>query len=504
MSKPILRLILLILFCFTFPVAKSDGKHIIIAYDISKSMYHLKNPPSDLKRVNDYLTEMLFSEIPKHPKQTSDDIIKLYYGEPFYKVGDLISYFQFATDIEYKLQKLQGVTSPYFETLLPDPVDHRISFYGKDTFLGKAKVDIYTKLYQKGEETYWILVSDEDEDRSIALQKDPTVQKTLAKIDEDYDEPRVFEILVNKHVTIRVHKIIPHDKEDITIYVALADIPNKPVERIRFSKDKGGQRYVSPQLIVNSESPDKSDFILESLGVRVLSKNGAEVYTAQIPLDSKEIGDKFTIELPSNVDGLKRRGNQMELTLQCQHNGVRKDLQVAMTNYLLREGVPTWPFWLILFIALGISCYFGGRWVYAQFIRGGSGTTIDIVLSKASSSGAVRGDSKGFSLQEGDVIYFDRTEGGGNVFDVGCPGYFLDYMDKDILLHEDAFDETGRALNDGDTFALTHPDGNTIHVKLEFSAGFEEYDEFVDDEEFVSNIEEGDGVSSKRRRIIGR
>ena len=81
-------------------------------------------------------------------------------------------------------------------------------------------------------------------------------------------------------------------------------------------------------------------------------------------------------------------------------------------------------------------------------------------------------------------------------------------MNKEILLHEDAFDETERALNDGDTFALTHPEGNIIHVKLEFSAGFEEmeaeYDEFVDDEEFVSDMGEDEDASSKRKRIIGQ
>ena len=425
MSKPRLSIVIfLLLCCLTFPIPKSEAKHLIIVYDISKSMYRLKNrtfmTASDLKRVNDYLTAMLFAEIPRYPKQASDAIIKPYDGEPFYQAGDLLSLFQFATEIKYKLQKRPAITSQDFKKLLPNPMNLRASFYGMDTFLGEAKVEIYTKLYQEGEETYWILVSDEDEDISIARQKNPEVKRKLAKIHEDYYEAQVFEILVNQHVTIRVHKITPRAKEEtITqdttttdkIYVAFANTPNKPVDGIRFAKDKGGQKYISPKLVVSSEAPNKSDFILASLGVRVLSKNGAEFYTTRIPLDLKHIGDEFTIELPAHVKTLKRRGNQMELTVQYERDGAPKDLPPAVTNYLLRDGVPTWPFWVMLLVAVGFGCYLGGKWFFAQFIRGGSGTTIDIVLSRASSSGAIRENGKGFSLQEGDAVYFDRAAG---------------------------------------------------------------------------------------------
>jgi len=638
MSNPRLFIIvILIMSCFILSVDKSEAKHIIVAYDISKSMYRLRNrtfmTEADLKRVNDYLTEMLFSKIAKQPRQASDDIIKPYDGEPFYKSGDLISCFQFATAINYKSQRQQGITRQDFDKLLPNPTNPSASFSGVDTFLGDAKVEIYTKLYQEGEETYWILVSDEDEDISIARHKNPAVKKVLAKIHDDYYESRVFEILVNQHVTIRVHKINPNGKghtateavyiasiqnptnpvktievskeitsgnftsetlridtnnpekgdfsldvaqvtvvnpsgesihtEDIslrdgappgdfkitlpgkdarntnnkleirvkytykgnpkespsfqlsyittidTVYVAFANSPTKPVEKIRFSKDKGKEKYVSPELVLNSECPDKNNFILENLGVHVLSKEGEEYHTDQIPLDSKKIGDAFTIELPLNVKELKQRGNQMVFNVQYQYNGEQRDLQAAATNYLLKEGTPTWPLWLILLIVAGIGCYFGGRWVYVQFVRGGPSPIIDIVLSRANASGTTRGNGEDFSLQEGDAVYFDQSEGGEYLFDVGCSGYFLNYMGKEISLFEDAFDETGRILNSGDTFALTPPDGNTVYVKLEFSSGFEyiedEDDEFVDDEEFAPDTEEDDDdIASKRSKIISQ
>lgn len=146
--------ILLILAVTLLVSTLADAKHIIIAYDVSISMYRLRSQtfmtPSDFVRVNRYLADMLFEEFPQQKYSGNDEIIKRYegpyVGKPLYQSGDLLSYIEFETARNYKLRKRQGISRQVFMRLLPNPNNLRSSFSGEDTFLGATKVEIYTQL----------------------------------------------------------------------------------------------------------------------------------------------------------------------------------------------------------------------------------------------------------------------------------------------------------------------------------------------------------------------
>ncbi len=90
-----MKILLSLFFFILIPLlsAGSGNKHIIVAYDISKSM---RNNPDCLFRINNYLIELLFKDIPNVSRE--DNLILNEESKfPLLEVGDRISFIKFGT-----------------------------------------------------------------------------------------------------------------------------------------------------------------------------------------------------------------------------------------------------------------------------------------------------------------------------------------------------------------------------------------------------------------------
>ena len=81
------------------------GKHIIVVYDVSGSMVKLGTTPymesEDIQRVNEYLTDLLFTNTSQALRdRVNDSYIKkcdaAYVGKPLYQSGDILTYAEYA------------------------------------------------------------------------------------------------------------------------------------------------------------------------------------------------------------------------------------------------------------------------------------------------------------------------------------------------------------------------------------------------------------------------
>ena len=299
------------------------AKHLIVIYDVSSSMYRLnvatgastKMRPNDIQRVNDYLTNLLFTNVSQSLRDSADSHIKecdaAYVGQPLYQSGDIITYAEYAKRRYTKMNR-QQIGPDEFYRKLPNPMDLRNSFFGQVSYLLRAEVEVYDELYSSNDdETYWIFVTDGDVDRSA--ESNPNISDVLQRhaiIEDKYDDPMIVGILVNKHVRIEVRRIQLISE---AMFIANAAAPNKPVAEIQLKKDKSGQFYSEP-LFINTKVSNKTKYKLNSVNVEIFDKNGnslqivdddngtSTLKLAPVLLHGKVPPAKFQIPLPVNTE----------------------------------------------------------------------------------------------------------------------------------------------------------------------------------------------------------
>ena len=299
------------------------AKHLIVIYDVSSSMYRLnvatgastRMRPNDIQRVNDYLTNLLFTNVSQSLRDSADSHIKkcdaAYVGQPLYQSGDIITYAEYAKRRYTKMNK-QKIRRDEFHRRLPNPMDLRNSFFGQVSYLLRAEVEVYDELYNSNDdETYWIFVTDGDVDRSA--ESDPNISDVLQRhaiIEDKYDDPMIVGILVNGHVRIEVRRIQLISE---AMFIANAAAPNKSVEEIQLRKDKSGQFYSEP-LFINTKVSNKTKYKLNSVSVEIFDKNGnplqivdddngtGAIKLAPVLLHGKVPPAKFEIPLPVNTE----------------------------------------------------------------------------------------------------------------------------------------------------------------------------------------------------------
>ena len=167
-----------VLFIFTLFSPMAVAKHIIVIYDVSKSMISLKvkghvntyMESKDIQRVNEYLTNLLFTNTAQSLHHNNDTIIEecdaVYVGKPLYQSGDILTYAEYTRQRRTKLNREQ-VSKNEFQQNLPNPMTLNRSFYGMYSYLQHAEVEVYDELYNDtDDETYWVFVTDGDIDNS--------------------------------------------------------------------------------------------------------------------------------------------------------------------------------------------------------------------------------------------------------------------------------------------------------------------------------------------------
>ena len=322
--------VLLILFLFS-PIAVA--KHIIVIYDVSSSMYKLnvatgvstKMESEDIRRVNDYLTNLLFTNASQSLRDKDDTHIKecdvAYVGKPLYQSGDIITYAEYAKKGYTKINRKQ-VRRNEFQRKLPDPMNLTESFYGKMSYLLRAEVEVYDLLNETDGETYWIFVTDGDVDRSA--ERDPNIGEVLkrhAAIEEKYDDPMIFGIFVNNHVRIQVRRIQKRGDID-AVFIANRTSLNEPVKEIQLSKDDAGQ-FISETLIIDTKNADKAKFKLNNVNVEITDRFNEPllgILVPPVPLNGNPPPYEFRIPFPAQPE-IATPGNALKLEVTYNYNG---------------------------------------------------------------------------------------------------------------------------------------------------------------------------------------
>ena len=275
--------IISVLFVFILFSPMAVAKHIIVIYDVSGSMVSLKIGGSvntymeseDLRRVNEYLTNLLFTNTSQSLRDMDDSHIKkcdaAYVGKPLYQSGDILTYAEYAKQRSTKLSRAQ-VDENEFQQHLPDPMNLKTSFYGRVSYLLRAEIEVYDALYDDtDDETYWVFVTDGDIDNSG--KSDPGISEVLkrhAEIEDEFHSPMISGILVNNHIRVQVRKL--RKSIDInTIFFATPTKPEEPVREIQLTRNDEGQ-FISETLTVETYNSAKSNFKLNSVNVEIVDK----------------------------------------------------------------------------------------------------------------------------------------------------------------------------------------------------------------------------------------
>ena len=262
--------LLVLIIIYAAPVAAA--KHIIVIYDVSGSMFRLKTgkdtyttymESDDIRRVNDYVTNLLFTNAAQPLSDIDDTYIKesdaAYVSKPLYQNGDVLTYAEYAKQRNEKIGR-RTVNKAEFQKQLPNPTRMKESFYGLVSYLLRAETEVYNELYREGDdETYWLFVTDGDIDNSGKSDTGIAgILKRLAEIEEEYYSPLVLGILVNNHVKIEVRKL--QKRRDIdTIFIANQMKPDEPATKLSLSEDNAGQ-FISETLVIDTKNSQKANF----------------------------------------------------------------------------------------------------------------------------------------------------------------------------------------------------------------------------------------------------
>lgn len=259
---------ILLAFSLCLPIA--NAKHIIVIYDVSGSMVspNLGVSAEDIRRVNNYLTDLLF-EKPPQSLDNRDEFFKesdaSFEDKPLYQSGDILTFATYADRRVYKINREQ-VRRAEFQQQLP------IKFPGKDSDLIRAEVEVYDQLYRpEDDETYWIFVTDDDID--ITVRSNPDIANLLKRqteIEEEYDSPMIFGIVVKDYIRIQVRRIQPIGE---AMFIANPAAPNEAVKEIQLIKGEAGQ-FISEFLIIDTKISNKTKYKLNSVDVEIFDQDG--------------------------------------------------------------------------------------------------------------------------------------------------------------------------------------------------------------------------------------
>ena len=334
----------LLVFILFSPIAVA--KHIIVIYDVSGSMVSLKTPrgvdtfmeSKDIRRVNEYLTNLLFTNTSQSLRDSNDSITEecdaAYVGKPLYQSGDILTYVEYAKQRSTKLNRAP-VSENEFQQQLPDPMNLKKSFYGMVSYLLRAEVEVYDALYNDADdETYWVFVTDGDIDNSG--KSDPGISSVLkrhAAIEDEFYSPMIFAVLINEHVQIRVRKL-RKSIEINSIFFVTPTKPEEPVREIQLTRDDEG-KFISETLTIKTHNSEKPKFKLNSVNVEIVDKFNrplqivAEddkfgvIEVPSVPLHGNPPPSEFRIRFPAHRE-IAAPGNALKLEVTYSFNGENK------------------------------------------------------------------------------------------------------------------------------------------------------------------------------------
>ena len=354
-NVPRYALIVIVLLVFVLFPPAAIAKHIIVIYDVSGSMISLRiggnvntyMESEDIRRVNEYLTNLLFTDTSQSLRDMNDSQIKeceaAFVGKPLYQTGDILTYAEYA-DRRYAKINRAKVSRNEFQRRLPDPTKLKSSFHGKVSYLLRAEVEVYDELYSDtDDETYWVFVTDGDIDNSG--KSDPGISSVLkrqAEIESEYYAPMIFGVFVNNHVRIQVRRL--QKRGDInSIFIATPTKPKELVRKIQISRDDEG-KFFSETLTIDTENSAKTKFKLNNVNVEIVGPNNKPLQIVNednttdilsvmpVPLHGNPPPYDFQIQLPANRE-IASPNSAMKLEIIYTYDSEDKVYSAPRMNY---------------------------------------------------------------------------------------------------------------------------------------------------------------------------
>jgi len=485
MRKQITSLILnlCLLLVMIFP---AWGNHVIIAYDVSGSMHRLRNgsgykvfmKEEDFDRLNKYLLRLIFVGPPGSILPNDAEISSRLEPKPLYTPSDHLSLFTFHTPQNDILKIQTGVSQTHLEEQLPNLWGQN-PFTGKESFVSRAEIHIYELAEQfyssnPGEITYWIMVSDYDEDISTKYEKNPNEMKQLANLEEKYETGEVYHLLVNRHVEVKVYQMVPEGtltpplpvKKGPTaggnppfqnFFIASHKAPNRPLQEIEFSKS--GKWLRSNPLIVKSRDNLSSSFQPQDLTMLITS-SGRKIPKWSYRFKSEQpLPQGFQIRLPDSKE-IKNSKNRPEFLLGYSCEGQNYNVPIKQP---LKFSTPKSNTAAAIFgVLLGILVLGGAGFAGYTLMRRMKGPknvsftieTTDGVFNKREDFNLPEGQRLGFS--DDKVNYYCN-------FDVGCSDSVLINEKGTLVLQTPT---NPQKLLENDTFSVFNQDGDRIEIKI--------------------------------------
>ena len=302
---------------------------------------------ADIRRVNEYLTNLLFTNTSQSLRDEDDTHIKEckaeFVGKPLYQTGDIITYAEYAKQRTTKLNRA-NVSRNEFQQKLPDPTKLRQSFPGMVSYLLRAEVEVYDELYREtDDETYWVFVTDGDIDNSG--KSDPGITSVLqrhAEIEEEFYAPIIFSLFVNSHVKIEVRQLNKAVGID-EIFVTKPTKPKDPVNEIQLTKDDEGI-FISETLIIDTRNPEKSKFKLNTINIeivdqyqkplKIVAKDNETNILRVTPVSLDENSPPYKLRIPFTVNReIANPNNKLKLEITYTFNGENKVYSSPFINY---------------------------------------------------------------------------------------------------------------------------------------------------------------------------
>ena len=485
MRNPIAGLILSLYFLLAISFSVW-GNHVIIAYDISGSMYRLRDKSGykvfmkeeDFDRLNKYLLRLIFVGPPGSILPNDAEISSRLEPQPLYTTSDHISLFTFHASQNDILKMQTAVSQEHLEEKLPN-LWKQNPFTGKESFVSRAEIHIYELSEQfydanPGEITYWIMVSDYDEDISTKYEKNPTEMKKLANLEEQYGTDAVYHLLVNRHVEVKVYRMLPMGATAPPLpnkrgakaggnppfqnfFIASHKSPNRPLTKIELSKS--GKWVKSEPLIVKSRDNLSGSFQPQDLTMLIASSGRKMPRWTHRFQSERPLPQGFQIRLPDSKE-LNNKKNLPEFLLGYNSNGQNYNVPIKQPLNFLTPKSNTAAVLLVVLLSL--------------LILGGAGFSGYTLMKRAKGSKAVSftiettdgvfNKRENFNLLEGQRLGFsdDRTNCDYN-FDVGCSDTFLENEKGTLVLQTPT---NPQRLLENDTFSLSNQDGDRIEIKI--------------------------------------
>ena len=289
-------------------------RHVIVSYDFSGSMVD-KNmmKASDIKRLNKYLVSILYDDVVLQPTKRSDNIVTSYSGElkgPLLREDDILTVQRMGTNTRILINRQTGTSSLNLLAALPEK---REEFVEQDTYLKVAKVQVFEDLVREDEETYWIFISDEDEDRARGDAKNPRVEKKLNEIDILYEVPVLQELMVKNWVSIRVHRVA---RKGLLMEEALARKDREALELIEIERAAAAKREEEFRLALEAERLEKERIERETRDKQIATNRAAQERLARERAAAeqkiRDLEAKRERELAAERDAALRMAEELE------------------------------------------------------------------------------------------------------------------------------------------------------------------------------------------------